>query len=115
MSLDEAALEAEIQAKGKTAPRITPADIDAAIAAENWFNAAEAAEALGQPATKAMRCLTICVLTLKNGFTLVGENACASPGTYDAEIGRKLARDNARNQIWRLEGYRLRSMLAAME
>ncbi|MBR8161990.1 hypothetical protein KDW98_12535 [Burkholderia vietnamiensis] len=35
-------IEAEIQAKGKTAPRLTPADIEAAIERECYFVAADA-------------------------------------------------------------------------
>lgn len=49
--------------------------------------------------------LTICVMTLQNGFTVTGESACLSLATYDAEIGRKIARDNAEDKIWQLEGY----------
>lgn len=49
--------------------------------------------------------LTICVLTLQNGFIVTGESACLSLATFDAEIGRKIARDNAEDKIWQLEGY----------
>lgn len=112
MPLDEAKLEAEIRAKGLTAPRITPADIDATIAAEYSFNAYDALIALGAPADDSMKVLTLCVMKLKNGFITTGESACASPANYDADIGRKLARDHARSKIWQLEGYRLRSELA---
>ena len=56
--------------------------------------------------------LTVCALTLQNGFTVVGESASASPENFDADLGRKIARDNARNKIWALEGYRRRSKLA---
>ena len=97
---DEAAIEAEIQAKGKTAPRLTPAHIDAQILAEQFHVF---------PGTT----LTVCALTLKNGFHVVGESAAASPENFDEEIGRKIARDNARSKIWALEGYLLRSKLAA--
>ena len=56
--------------------------------------------------------LTICVLTLQNGFTVTGESACASPENFDAEIGRKIARQNAVNKIWQLEGYLLKQRLS---
>lgn len=108
----EAAVEAEIQAKGMNAPRLTPDDIDAAIVAEHYFHAAAAAEALGHPVQPALRCLTFCVLVLRNGFTVTGESACASPENFDAELGRKIAHDNARNKIWMLEGYLLRERLS---
>jgi len=50
-------------------------------------------------------------LTLQNGFTVVGESACASPENFNAELGRKIARENARNKIWMLEGYLLKQRL----
>lgn len=56
--------------------------------------------------------LTFCVLVLRNGFTVTGESACASPENFDAEIGRKIARQNAVQKIWPLMGYELRSKMA---
>jgi hypothetical protein len=100
MSSDEKVVEAEIQSKGLTAPRLTPDDIDAQIVGEAFYVF---------PGTT----LTICALTLRNGFHVVGESAAASPANFNAEIGRKVARASARNQIWKLEGYLLRSKLAA--
>ena len=115
MSRDETAIEAEIQAKGKTAPRLTPQHISDQIIAEYSFRASDAINK-GAPVTpeiqRSLSCLTICVIVLKNGFTLIGESACASPENFDADIGHKIARDNARNKIWQLEGYVLRSALA---
>lgn len=161
-------IEQEIVAKGLTAPRITPSDIEANIAGEHYFTAAEAGRSvtnemvsrfLGwklpedfypdagvsfkapqhpygwptgtnllhagqakamlehvlqpQPEHESLRLLTFCVLILKNGFTVTGESACASPENFDAEIGRKIARQNAVNKIWPLMGYELRSRLAS--
>lgn len=97
---DEQAIENEIQAKGLNAPRLTPALIDATIVGEAYHVF---------PGTT----LTVCALTLKNGFQVVGESAAASPANFDAEIGKKIARENARGKIWALEGYLLRSKLAA--
>lgn len=99
MSRNESAVEAEIQAKGLNAPRLTPALIDAQIKGEQYavFGGV----------------MTVCVLTLQNGYMVVGESACASPANFNAELGQKIARDNARNKIWALEGYLLRSKLAA--
>lgn len=93
-------IEAEIQAKGKTAPRITPADIDATVKGEAYYRF---------PGTT----LTVCALTLRNGFIVTGESAAVSPENFDEEIVRKIARDNARNKIWQLEGYLLRERLSA--
>ena len=111
MTTDEAMMEEEIVRKGKTAPRLTPQHIDEQIASEVWGRASDLFKDV--PASDALKCLTICVLTLRNGFTLVGKSACASPENFDLEIGGKIAREDARKQIWALEGYLLRSKLAA--
>ncbi|MFT3523419.1 Gp49 family protein, partial [Klebsiella pneumoniae] len=60
----------------------------------------------------ALHLLTFCVLVLRNGFTVTGESACASPENFDPEIGRKIARENAVNKIWMLEGYLLKQRLS---
>lgn len=104
------AIEDAIKAKGLTAPRITPSDVQANIASEHYFTAAEAAR-LGGTEPHPLDLLTFCVLVLKNGFTVTGESACASPENFDAEIGRRIARENAIQKIWPLMGYELRSHL----
>lgn len=58
-----------------------------------------------------MRRLTFCVLVLRNGFTVTGESACASPENFDAEIGRRIARENAVQKIWPLLGFALKERL----
>jgi len=107
--------EEMIQQKGLTAPRITPADIEANIAAEHFFTAGQALRALDHPTSDEFNLLTFCVIKLNNGFTVTGESACASPENFDAEIGRKIARENAIQKVWPLMGYELRSKLAAVE
>lgn len=97
---EEQQIENEIQEKGLNAPRLTPEKIDAVIAAEDYHVF---------PLTQ----LTVCCLTLKNGFTVTGESACASPENFDAELGRKIARQNARDKVWPLEGYLLKEKLNA--
>lgn len=59
-----------------------------------------------------LRLLTICVLVLDNGFTVLGQSTCASPDNFNQEIGRRLAREDAKNKIWAFMGYELRSHLA---
>lgn len=112
-------IQKEIEAKGLTAPRITPADIEANIDSEWYINAGDAVVPdefqPPVPATHPLRLLTFCVLVLKNGFTVTGESACASPENFDAEIGRKVARQNAVNKIWPLMGYELRTKLSDQE
>ncbi|MGY3535430.1 Gp49 family protein [Bradyrhizobium sp. USDA 4452] len=100
LSASEAAIEAELKTKGLNAPRLTPAQIDETIVGEAFHVF---------PGTT----MTVCALTLRNGFIVLGESAAASPENFDAAIGRRIARDNARNKIWALEGYLLRSKLAA--
>ena len=100
MSKGEAQIEAEIQAKGLNAPRLTPDLIDATIHSEQYHVF---------PGTT----LTVCAMTLRNGYIVTGESAAASPENFNQEIGRKIARENARNKIWGLEGYLLREKLAA--
>lgn len=117
---DDGAIEQEIEAKGLTAPRVTPADIEANIAGEVYFTAAQAADsANGVPAMdefrekyQSLQHLTFCVLVLRNGFTVTGESACASPENFDADIGKKIARANAVQKIWPLMGYALKQQLA---
>jgi hypothetical protein len=107
------AIEQYIKDKGKTAPRITLADIETNIFTEYYFTAAEAVglPRSGRPSSP-LDLLTFCVLVLRNGFTVTGESACASPENFDAEIGRKIARTDAVNKIWPLMGYELKSKLS---
>lgn len=113
-------IEQEIQAKGLTAPRVTPQRIKDVIASEHYFTAGqgvsgEVSSREEQPCQfcyeNSLDLLTFCVLTLQNGFTVTGESACASPENFDAELGRKIARDNAINKVWMLEGYLLKQQL----
>ena len=116
-------IEQEIQSKGLTAPRVTPADIESNIAGEFYFTAADGYyssqvyDPNGQPMDMmpppaALGLLTFCVLVLQNGFTVTGESACASPENFNAELGRKIARQNAVAKVWPLMGYALRTALA---
>lgn len=114
----DSAIEQEIIAKGLTAPRITPADIQANIASEHYFTAADGVagatdSSRSLPDPQPLGLLTFCVLVLKNGFTVTGESACASPENFNAEIGRQIARQNAVQKIWMLEGYLLKERLHA--
>lgn len=111
----DGAIEREIQAKGLTAPRVTPADIEANIVATYYFTAMEGVDGARKPLRVGdevpLSLLTFCVLVLHNGFTVTGESACASPENFDAEVGRKIARANAVNKVWPLMGYELRTRL----
>ncbi len=115
--MNDDAIEKEIQAKGLVAPRVTPADIEANIASAHYFTASQGAAGAGYRIHDAndkgpLSLLTFCVLVLKNGFTVTGESACASPENFDVAIGRSIARANAVQKIWPLMGYELRTRLA---
>lgn len=96
--MSEQAIEQEIQEKGLTAPRLTPELIDKAVKDKAFHVFGDT-------------CLTVCCLTLQNGFTVTGESACASPANFNKELGEKIAFENARNKIWMLEGYLLKQRL----
>ena len=115
MSNTEQQIEEEIQDKGLTAPRLTPDYIDSKIKHVEYIlprdvckrdNGVEVFDA-----PLPLQTLTFCIITLENGFTVTGESACASPENFDAEIGKKIAYDNAREKIWLLEGYLLKEKL----
>lgn len=93
--------------------RVKLADIEAAIAAENTFIVGAAVEALGQPAHESLHLLTVTVITMKNGFTVIGKTAPADPANYNAELGYKFSREDAIRQLWPLMGFSLRDRLAA--
>ena len=123
---NEKQIEQEIQDKGLNAPRVAPGGIDAVIQSVHFFTAGDGfAGALTSSEEfnslpederfvnppQQLDLLTFCVIILKNGFTVTGESACASPENFNAEIGQKIAYENARNKIWPLEGYLLKDKL----
>jgi len=124
--MNDQTIEQELQAKNLTAPRVTPTDIEANIASEHYFTAQEGLiAAISETGTTPgwpcedifelipdpLKFLTFCVLVLKNGFTVTGESACASPENFDAELGRKIARQNAVQKMWPLLGFTLKQKL----
>lgn len=96
--MNEKDLEQTIQDRGLNAPRLTPELIDASIVDEAYHVF---------PGTTT----TICRLTLRNGFSTIGESAAVSLENFDEEIGRNIAKGNARDKIWMLEGYLLKERL----
>jgi len=86
--------------QARTAPRVTEAMIDALIVGEDYHVF---------PGTT----VTVACLRLRNGFSVTGESACVSLQNFDAALGRRIARDNARGKIWALAGYALRERLAS--
>ncbi len=96
--MSEQDIENKILEKGLTAPRLTPYVIDAAIK-RTQYHVFEGSQ------------LTVCCITLNNGFTVTGESARVSPENFNADIGEEVSFKNARDKIWQLEGYRLKQML----
>ena len=122
---DQAVERAIVSAGANVAPRVTPADIEAAIVSEHYFTAREGVLGMlaadGVPpgiyeqanaAPQPLGLLTFCVLVLRNGFTVTGESACASPENFNPEIGRRIAREKAVSKVWPLLGYSLKEKLA---
>jgi len=111
-------LEQEIQTKANKGPRVTPAALQAEIVSEHYFTAAEGCAGACNMNVRPdgwvtpLNLLTFCVLVLRNGFTVHGVSACASPMNYNKEIGERIARENAEREIWPLLGFRLRDELA---
>ena len=95
---NEQNIENEIESKGLNAPRLTPESIDSVIIRATFTVL---------PSGKVI----VCELTLKNGFTVRGEASTVSRENFDHEIGQKISRENARKQIWQLEGYLLQEKL----
>ena len=93
--------------------RVSLADIENAIATEHCFLAGEAIEALGHPNNDSLNILTVCILTMKNGFTVIGKAAPADAVNFNAELGKKFAREDAVRQLWPLMGFALRDKLVA--
>jgi hypothetical protein len=102
LKASEASIEAELQTKGLNAPRVTPQSLDSVIDHEYFHIIPETT-------------VTVCALYLKNGFVVIGKSAAASKDNFDKAIGERIARDDARNQIWALEGYLLREKLFQVE
>ena len=95
---EESVIEAMIQAKGKTAPRIRPQDLDEAIDPNVQV------QYHVFPGSNT----TVCLVTLKNGYTVTGESACVDPANFDEVIGREVALKDARDKLWPLLGFALK-------
>lgn len=93
------------------APRVTLQSIEDKIRAEYSFTADKAVG--DSPIMDELKILTMCILVMTNGFTVIGKSAPASPENFNADVGRKFAREDAIRQLWPLEGYALREKLSS--
>lgn len=107
-------------AQGRTAPRVSLDDIKNSIAAQYYISGDDAArmakDGIGPQGSAIsdvtpLTLLTICLIVMTNGFTIIGKSAPASPENYDFELGKKLAYEDAVRQIWPLMGFALRDRL----
>lgn len=109
-------LEASDQAAAAVAkaPRVSLKDIEAAIDCRYDFTAGKAIHATLKPETmpESLRVLSICILVMRNGFTVIGKSAPASADNYDMELGIQFAYEDAVRQLWPLMGFALREKLA---
>ncbi|MBB5051110.1 hypothetical protein HNQ36_001064 [Afipia massiliensis] len=108
------------------APRVTLADIEGAISARFDLGPNALFTALGAVSTEnggdgsppsydvvqSLKCFSVCLLVMKNGFTVIGKSAPASAENFNAELGRKFAYEDAIREIWPLMGFSLRDRLA---
>lgn len=117
-------IDKEANKKGLNAPRVTPQDIEDNIVSEHYFTAEHGqlgayksnndvyvGSTPNEISAAALPLLTFCVLVLKNGFTVIGESACASPDNFDFELGKQIARKKAVEKVWPLMGYELKTKL----
>lgn len=112
--------EAESQAISKGHPRVTLADIEGNIS-QKFFATGDQIVLAGEnqddtlagETLRQLKVFTICILVMRNGFMVNGCSAPASPENFDAEYGKQLAYEDCIRQLWRLEGYSLRTRLAA--
>lgn len=80
--------------------KIEKQDLVEKIAATEYFRSA------------ANPLLTVCILTLDNGFSAVGKSCCLAPETFDEQVGCDYAFEDAVDQLWELHGYHLRELMA---
>lgn len=115
MSTDSLQATEDYSAARSTHPRVSLRDMEAKIAEKHFFTAGQAIQpgAAGATPVHPLDLLTICILVMANGFTVIGKSAPASPENFDAEKGRAFAYEDAIRQLWPLEGYALREKLAA--
>lgn len=109
------ATEKECTAVSK-ALRVSLADIESAIGEVYHLTGDRALANMDVPARPpghALERLSICLLVMRNGFTIIGKSAPASAENFNADLGRKLAYEDAVRQLWPLMGFALPDKLAA--
>lgn len=107
----------EYSARSATAPRVSLSDMEGKIARQYFINMGQAVRSVGSPVDECgkdpLDILTVCILVMQNGFTIIGKSAPASPENFDPGKGERFAYEDAIKQLWPLEGYALRERLGA--
>lgn len=112
VQMDSLQVDDAISAQGATAPRVSLRNIEDAIDHMSFMNAGEAAAAMGQKVSPNMSLMTLCFITMRNGFVVLGKSAPASAANYDPDKGMYFAKQDAINQLYPLMGYSLRDHLS---
>lgn len=99
--------------------KMTPADLEKFVAHEYFFTASQGVRAAGylplDDLPGSLCCMTFCVIVMTNGYILTGQSACADPADFNADLGQKLARQDAIKQMWPLVGFVRRDQLHEAE
>ena len=100
-----------------TEPRVSLADIKAAISRTYYMTGLEATncENVSPEHLKPLSVMTMCVMVMRNGFMVIGKSAPASAGNYDRDLGKQYAYEDAIRQLWPLMGFSLRDRLYELE
>lgn len=99
----------------KTPNRVALADIESKIERIRYITGSEIDAWLGGPASPHQDnfdVMTVCFITVSNGFSVLGKSAPADPGNFNADLGKKFAYEDAVRQLWPLYGFALRERLS---
>jgi len=111
MSTQSLSASETLSANNATAPRVSVSNIERQMESVVYINLGDAIERTGQDASAASHLMTLCVITMRNGFVEVGKSAPASPANFDREKGRVFAYEDAVRNLWPKLGYALRDAL----
>lgn len=93
--------KAEEVLAGHTAPAVTMDYIESRISSVDYY-------------VLPGSTVTICNITLDNGFSVRGESACVSSANFDEALGKKYSYERALNELWPFFGFALAERLNAV-
>jgi hypothetical protein len=104
MSNDETTEQLVAQHGANLAPRITPEDLQANIVHVEYI----------KHVSHSGQVLRWCILTTRSGYAVTGRpSVSVSPLNDKAQVGEKVAYENAVAELWPLMGYHLRMTMNA--